>query len=208
MKKWLRVGYFFGSLFVISCQTESTRWLFKRGPQATSWRQRVLKADITSSAFNTIWTLNYWSTICLLNCYIFGILVDLLHYLKIYTFHINLYDIAFFGTLFIAFTLAFLLWFARKSNQAANRFLAITVAIATIWIGQTEAIDLKLFRYNSIWGLLSLHYSLAIGPLLYFYVQQIIYPEYKFRRQDLLHFVPVLLELSFYFFLVAGISAG
>ncbi|MDP9080458.1 MAG: ABC transporter permease [Bacteroidota bacterium] len=119
--------------------------------------------------------------------------------MKTYTFNINLYDIAFFGTLFIAFTFAFLLWFARRSNQTANRFLAITIAMAIIWIGQTVATDVKLFQYNSIWDLLPWHYSLAIGPLLYFYVQQVINTEYKFRRQDSLHFVPLLLELSFYF---------
>lgn len=100
--------------------------------------------------------------------------------------------------LFIAFTFAFLLLFARKANQSANRFLAITVTIAGLWIGQTVAIDSKLFSYNSIWSLLQLQYSLTLGPLLYFYVQKVVYPKYNLKRQDLLHFVPLLLELSVY----------
>ncbi|MDB5149491.1 MAG: macrolide transporter ATP-binding/permease protein, partial [Mucilaginibacter sp.] len=100
--------------------------------------------------------------------------------------------------LFIAFTLAFLLWFVKKGNQSANRFLAIIVTIAALWIGQIVGIDSKLFSYNPIWNLLPLHYSLALGPLLYFYVRSVIYPKHKLKRQDLLHFVPSLLELSFY----------
>lgn len=39
-----------------------------------------------------------------------------------------------------------------------------------------------------------LHFSLAFGPLLFLYVLKLTQPEYKFKRKDLLHFVPVMLE--------------
>lgn len=41
---------------------------------------------------------------------------------------------------------------------------------------------------------LSLQFSLALGPLIYFYVLKLTLPEYKFSRKDLMHLVPVLLE--------------
>jgi AraC-like DNA-binding protein len=41
---------------------------------------------------------------------------------------------------------------------------------------------------------LPLQFSLALGPLIYFYVLKLTRPEYKFSRKDLLHFVPALLE--------------
>jgi putative ABC transport system permease protein len=100
--------------------------------------------------------------------------------------------------LFIAFTFAFLLWFVKKVNSGANRFLAIITIIAALWIARIVAIDSNLSYYISLWRWLPLQYSLALGPLIYFYVRKVIYPEKKIKRWDLLHFIPLLLEISFY----------
>ncbi len=48
-----------------------------------------------------------------------------------------------------------------------------------------------------IWSIdirLPLQLSLALGPLIYFYVLRLTRPGYEFRRNDLLHFIPVLPE--------------
>jgi putative ABC transport system permease protein len=116
--------------------------------------------------------------------------------LKPYTFHITLFDAAFFGTLFIGFTFILLLWFTGKVNRAANRFLALALAVAVLWIGRILAIDIRLSAYIPFWNRLPLQFLLALGPLIFFYVLKIIRPEYQFRRRDLLHFSPLLLELS------------
>jgi putative ABC transport system permease protein len=114
--------------------------------------------------------------------------------LRTYTFHITLYDAAFFGTLFIGFTFILLLWFAGKANRPTNRFLALALAVAVLWIARILAIDIQLAAYIPFWSWLPLQFSLALGPLIYFYVLKITRPEYKFRWKDLLHFAPVLLE--------------
>ncbi len=44
------------------------------------------------------------------------------------------------------------------------------------------------------WGRLPLQFSLALGPLIYFYVLKTTRPERKLRWKDLLHFSPLLLE--------------
>jgi hypothetical protein len=47
--------------------------------------------------------------------------------LHAYTFHINLYDLVFLGTIFIGLNFTPLLWFTKRANQAANRFLALAL---------------------------------------------------------------------------------
>ncbi len=96
--------------------------------------------------------------------------------------------------LFIGLTFALLLWFTKKSNQAANRFLALTMVVIVLWITRLLGIDIGLSAYLANWSRLPLQFSLALGPLLYFFVLKITRPEYKFRRKDLLHFSPLLLE--------------
>jgi ABC-type antimicrobial peptide transport system permease subunit/AraC-like DNA-binding protein len=44
------------------------------------------------------------------------------------------------------------------------------------------------------WDRFPLQYSLALGPLIYFYVLKITRPEHKFKWTDSLHFLPMLLE--------------
>ena len=111
-----------------------------------------------------------------------------------YTFHITLYDAAFFGAIFIGLTFILLLWFTGKANRAANRFLAAALLVVVLWIARLLAIDIRLAEYIPFWNRLPLQFSLALGPLIFFYVLKITRPEYKFGWKDLLHFIPVLLE--------------
>jgi len=116
--------------------------------------------------------------------------------LNTYTFHITPYDLAFLGTVFIGLNFAWLLWFTKRVNQAANRFLALallTIVLRMVWI---LGIDIQLEKYFPHWSWLPLQFSLALGPLIYFYVLKTTRPEYKFRPDDLLHFWPLILELG------------
>ncbi len=113
-----------------------------------------------------------------------------------YTLHINTYDLAFFGMIFIGLTVAVFLGFTKKANRAANRFLALAIVTVVLWITQILGIDIGLSAYFPNWSRLPLQFSLTLGPLLYFYVLKITRPEYKFRAKDLLHFSPLLLELG------------
>jgi len=113
-----------------------------------------------------------------------------------YTLHINLYDLAFLGTMFIGLTFALLLWFTKKTNHAANRFLALALLAIVLWIVRVLGIDIGLSVYVPGWSWLPLQFSLTLGPLIYFYVLKIARPGYKIRIKDLLHFSPLLLELG------------
>jgi len=105
--------------------------------------------------------------------------------------------------LFIGFTFFLLLWFTGKANRAANRFLALALAVAVLWITRLLATDIGLSAYIPFWSRLPLQFSLAFGPLIFFYVLKITRPDYKFRRKDLLHFSPLLLEISTYILVTA-----
>lgn len=108
--------------------------------------------------------------------------------LKSYTFHINLYDLAFLGAIFIGLNFAWLLWFGKTINRSANRFLALALVTMILWMVRVLVIDLKLDTY------LPMQFLLALGPLMYFYVLKITRPQHKFGWKHLLHFSPLLLE--------------
>ncbi|HEY4326625.1 MAG TPA: ABC transporter permease [Mucilaginibacter sp.] len=113
-----------------------------------------------------------------------------------YTFHINLYDLFFLGTIFIGLPFILLLWFAKSNNRAANRFLALALATVILWMVRVLGIDIHLSAYLPHWSWLPFQFSLALGPLIYFYVLKLTRPEYKFHWMDLLHLGPLLLELA------------
>jgi len=112
-----------------------------------------------------------------------------------YTLHISLYDLAFLGIIFIGLTFSVLLWFKKGVHKAANRFLSIAICAVVLWTARILGIDIRLETYFPQWSRLPFQFSLAFGPFLFFYVLKITRPEYKFRRKDLLHFSPLLLEL-------------
>ncbi len=113
-----------------------------------------------------------------------------------YTFDINLYDLAFLGAIFTGLTFALLLWITKSINRSANRFLALGLTTMILWMIRILAIDLKLETYLPRWDWLPMQFLLALGPLVYFYVLKITRPQYKFSWRSLLHFSPLLLELS------------
>jgi ABC-type antimicrobial peptide transport system permease subunit/AraC-like DNA-binding protein len=98
--------------------------------------------------------------------------------------------------IFISLTFALLLWFGKRVNQSANRVLAVALVVVALWIGRLLAIGIGLSAYAPFWSRLPLQFSLALGPLIYFYVLKITRPEYKFRPNDILHFSPLLFELG------------
>jgi putative ABC transport system permease protein len=114
--------------------------------------------------------------------------------LNSYTFHINLYDLVFLGTIFIGLIFTLLLWFTKRINRTANRFLGMALATIVLWMAWILGIDIRLGTYFPKWSWLPLQFSLTFGSLIFFYVRKITQPQRKFSRKDLLHFSPLLLE--------------
>jgi len=89
-------------------------------------------------------------------------------YLNPYTFHINLYDLALLGTIFIGLTFTLLLLFTKRINRAANRFLGLALATIILWMAWLLGIDIRLVTYLPHWSWLPLQFSLALAPLIFY----------------------------------------
>jgi putative ABC transport system permease protein len=98
--------------------------------------------------------------------------------------------------IFIGLAFCLMLMITKRVDRAANRFLGLALAVIVLWMISIVGIDIRLETYYPHWSLLPLQFSLALGPLIYFYVIKITRPEYKFRFNDLLHFSPLLVELA------------
>ena len=112
-----------------------------------------------------------------------------------YNFHINAFDPVFIGAIIIVLNFSLLLWFNKKINRDANRFLVLALVSIIFWLTQVVGFDTGLGKYIPAWGWLPMQLSLALGPLIYFYVLKTIRAGYQFRLKHLLHFSPVILQL-------------
>lgn len=102
-----------------------------------------------------------------------------------YQLHMNLDDMLLVGLVFIGLAFAALLWLIKGPETKANRFLGLALLGVSFWLIRVMG--------GQLWPL---KLSLAIGPLLYFYVRQLTQPDQQNRYKDFLHFVPALAELS------------
>jgi len=116
--------------------------------------------------------------------------------LNTYTFHIIPIDLAFLAALFIGLTFALQLWFTKRMHQPANRFLAMAMVAVVLWLTRLLCIDAGLSAYFPGWSRLPLQFSLAFGPLVYFYVLKLTRSEYQLGPKDILHFSPLVLQLG------------
>lgn len=79
-------------------------------------------------------------------------------------------------------------------NRRANRILAAFIAVISL-----RLFLISLEYQSSVVGhdydvlFVLLHLSYALGPLLFFYVRLLVEPNWQLRRQQLWHFVPVLI---------------
>lgn len=96
------------------------------------------------------------------------------------------------------FVFAFLL-FEKRENRRANRFLSLTI-ISMCLTFTPFILDIRI--WNSYQWLSWLPFSLAywIGPAFYFYIKTLTEGATAFRKKDLWHFSPIILNYlhSFY----------
>ena len=97
-------------------------------------------------------------------------------------------------------TFGIILWRSQGPHAIANRFLA---AILFFFSYRLIVETMKIFelgRYD-FWYHVLLEYNWIYGPLLYLFVLSYVSPKFKFKRIHLLHFIPVLIEVVWSFFI-------
>ncbi|HEX8659460.1 MAG TPA: AraC family transcriptional regulator [Hymenobacter sp.] len=93
------------------------------------------------------------------------------------------------------------LLFWAPHNRLSNRFLALLMLAIALWL-----VD-GFFRVSGLYSQTAelyfspIYYSLAFGPLLYFYVCSLVNHEFRWRARYWLHFAPVLAQAGLYWWL-------
>jgi AraC-like DNA-binding protein len=111
-----------------------------------------------------------------------------------WTFSINGYDLLFLATISTGLIFTCLLFFVKRINRKANRFLGLALLVIVLWMSWVLSIDIQLGKYFPYWSWLPWQFSLSIGPLIYWYVRKLVNPGRKFKPVDWLHFNPLLIE--------------
>ena len=90
------------------------------------------------------------------------------------------------------FVFAFLL-FEKKENQQANRFLSLTI-LTTCLTFTPFILDASIWNTYEWLAWLPFSLSYWIGPAFYFYIKTLTESPNTFRRKDLWHFSPIVLN--------------
>lgn len=89
----------------------------------------------------------------------------------------------------------------KRENKAANRYLAVLIVLMSLWICDAFFRVGGIYDQNPNFYFLPIFWSLAFGPLLFFYTCSLTSPGFRLTRSAFWHFIPALLQGGFYGFL-------
>ncbi|WP_343523935.1 helix-turn-helix domain-containing protein [Pedobacter sp.] len=95
---------------------------------------------------------------------------------------------------------AFIL-FVSRNNQHPNRLLAALIVILALWLSDHFMRISGIYRQMPNLYFLPIFYSLAFGPLIWFYVRSLTNSNYKINQKELIHLVPVAFQALLYWVL-------
>ncbi|PKB42512.1 AraC family transcriptional regulator [Cellulophaga sp. RHA19] len=110
-------------------------------------------------------------------------------------FNLTFFNFIIIVSVFIGTTFGLLLIFTKRINRKANVLLGLAMFIIIFWNVWVLSLDFEISNYFPYFYLIPLNYSLALGPLLYFYVKKITNSSYRITKKDSIHFLPLLFEL-------------
>jgi AraC-like DNA-binding protein len=89
----------------------------------------------------------------------------------------------------------------QPTNRKANRYLSLLVLAFSLWLCDTFFRVADIYRQDPDFYFLPIFFSLAFGPLIYFYTRSMTEREFSFQPRHGWHFLPVLIQASLYVFL-------
>jgi|GEM_PF-3279298 len=117
-------------------------------------------------------------------------------------FQFNIFNFIILGSVFVGLTFSLLLLCTPRINKKANIYLGLLSLIIVCWNSWVLSLDFSIFNYFPKFYCIPLNFSLALGPLIYLYTQQMTHVEKKFKRRELWHFLPLVIELSVHVLIV------
>ena len=112
-----------------------------------------------------------------------------------YQLDLNIFNLIIIASVFVGFVFSVLLIFTKRVNQRANLFLGLLSLVIVLWNIWVLSLDLDVFRYFPKFYLLPVNFSLALGPLLFFYTKKLTQPGWIFEKRHFIHFIPLLFEI-------------
>ena len=95
------------------------------------------------------------------------------------------------------YILCALLYFSKKGNKTSNRLLATLILLMTLActnLYMTEAWYAKSQVVRIIEQVFPFVMAMPMGPLIYFYIQSLITPDFTLTKEQKWHFSPVILD--------------
>jgi len=91
------------------------------------------------------------------------------------------------------------LLFYSKTSRQSNRILAILIFLMSLASLNLYITDTDWFNHSQIliilWNIVPMVVVMPIGPLIYFYIRSFSDPCFVFKRENLIHFIPVIIDL-------------
>jgi len=125
---------------------------------------------------------------------------------------IRLLDIISLITTFQLLLLAIVIINYQKGKRVSNNILAAFMLVNAILVGNFVLFRLRIIKFDDCQVIYFLGNSsyLLLAPLLYLYTKSLCYEDFKFRKIDLLHFLPYILVsvilMIDYFIRTSGIA--
>lgn len=89
----------------------------------------------------------------------------------------------------------------KAENKKANKYLAALLFLLALWLCDSFFRASGIYSSNPNLYFLPIYFSLAFGPLIYFYTKSLTQAQFIFSSKNLWHFLPVFLQASLYVFL-------
>jgi len=111
---------------------------------------------------------------------------------------INAYNLIILAGAVHGFVLSFLLLVSKRNRRASNVLLTLVLIFYTLPVLRVVLNDLDFFRSYDLW-FLSVELLYGLGPSIYLYCKTITNPQTTIQYVDLAHFLPVIVEIIYYF---------
>lgn len=110
-------------------------------------------------------------------------------------------EVIIIGAIIAQSIFATLMLIFSKKNTTSNRILAILILAISLWLIDSFLYVSGVYTNDPNFYFLPIYYSLGFGPLIFFYVKSITNAGFAFKKRDLIHFIPLLLQAVLYFIL-------
>lgn len=89
----------------------------------------------------------------------------------------------------------------QQDKLKSNRYIALLLLFFALWLLDDFFNAANIYQQNPNFYFLPIYFSFGFGPLIYFYTRSITESGFKFLKKYLVHFIPVVLQVSLYIFL-------